>query len=91
MSYKCQNLLLRHAAHFHALAAAMMTAEDSNSRLRRFQKLRQVLAKRFIRSILYRWRPQAHLQRSTHHTRNLVFARARLHPYGKNHRSFSCL
>jgi hypothetical protein len=69
----------------------MMTADDSNSRLWRFQKLRQEIAQRFVGAAFQRWRAQAHLQRSAHHSRYLVLARTRLYSHRKSYGSLSCL
>ena len=76
---KPQYLPLVYSPNFHALDAAAFTAEDSNSRLRRFQKLRQVLAKRRIRAIFQGRRLQPYFQSAIDNSGNFVAAGARLH------------
>jgi hypothetical protein len=76
--YKGKNLLFGDAANLDAFGAAVFTALDSNSRLRRFQNIRQKLDQRLIRPIFHRRSLQANFQRAAPSADNFILAGARL-------------
>jgi hypothetical protein len=73
-----QNIPRLHAANFNALHAAVLTAEDSNSGFRRFQKSREVLADGFIGPIFDRGSLDSDFKRTLDYTGNFIATRARL-------------
>jgi hypothetical protein len=78
-------LRFRDAANLNSFDPAAAAAEDSNSRLGRFQKLRQIFAECGIRAIFQRWSLQAHFKRTFDHTADFVAAGAGLNADRKNH------
>src|SRR5438874_10358966 len=68
-----------------------MAAEDSNSRLGRFQKIRQVLAKSNIGAVLDGGRLQTNFQSALDYTPDFIFARARLHADQEDNCAFATL
>jgi hypothetical protein len=85
------DLLAGHAANFDAFRAASIAAENSNSGLARFQKLRQEFDERFIGPTFRSRRLQSHLQRAANFSGDLVFARPRLNAHQENDGAISFL
>jgi len=85
------DLLPSHAANFDAFRAASIAAENSNSRLGRFQKLRQEFDECFIGATLQGRSLQSHLQRAAHFSGDFVFARPGLYAHREKHRAISFL
>src|SRR3989440_3858077 len=91
MRKKGKDLRFAYARNLHAFDAAAMAAEDSNSRLRRFQKTRQVLAKSNIGPVLDGGRLQTNFQSALDYTGDFIFAGARLHANQEDNRAFATL
>jgi len=78
-----QNISRLNSANLHAFHAAALTAEDSNSGFRRFQKRRQIFDHCFIRAILDGGRLNSQLERSLDDTSDFVAACTRLYAHRK--------
>src|SRR3954468_3145083 len=91
MRKKGEDLRFGYARNLHAFDAAALTAEDSNSRLGRFQKTRQVLAKSDIGAVLDGGRLQTNFQCALDYTGDFIFAGTRLHANHEDNRAFAAL
>ena len=85
------DLMPSHAANFDAFHAASIAAQDSNSRLGRFQKMRQEFDERFIGATFHGRSLQSHLQGAAYFSGNFVFARPGLYAHRENHRAIAFL
>jgi hypothetical protein len=81
------DLLFSYTADFEAFYAASLTAEDSNSALGSFQKLRQEFDKRFIGAAFYCGSLQSNFYSAGDFASDFIFAGARLYTHGKNDRA----
>src|ERR1700674_2799207 len=85
VSCQPKHLRGRRAANLHALAAAMLTPCDLNSRERHLQTLCQQAPQRFVGLVIHRRRRQPHPQRALPFPGNLVAAGPRLHTHRKTY------
>ena len=74
-------------ADFEVFAAASLAAEDSNSGLGGFQKMRQEFDKRFIGAAFYGGRLQANFYSAGDFASDFIFAGARLYTHSKRDRA----
>ena len=74
-------------AKLDALHAAALSAEDSNSGFRCFQKRGEIFADGFVRAIFDRGCLYSHFECSVDNASDFVAARARLHANLKSHGS----
>ena len=79
-----QNVSRLNSANLHALHAAVLTAEDSNSGFRRFQKRSEIFDNRLVRTIFHGRSLNSQLQRSLNDADNFVAARTRLYAHRKH-------
>jgi hypothetical protein len=79
-----QNISRLNSANLHALHAAVLTAEDSNSGFRRFQKRSEIFDNRLVRTIFDGRSLNSQLQRSLNDAGNFVAARTRLYAHRKH-------
>jgi len=80
-----QDLLRLNPANLDALHAAVLTAEDSNSGFRRFQKRGEIFADSFVGAIFDCRSLDSQLERSVHDAGDFVAAGARLNANLKDH------
>ena len=84
-------LLPGHSSNLNPFGAVSIAAEDSNSRLRRFQKLGEKLDECVIGAVLHCRSLQSYFQRAVHFSGEFIFAGAGLDADGENCCAFAFL